>query len=58
MRNFDTEFDISFVGIMNILLYTQSEHSRIAEKYLTRLVKNGMAVVHIATVVHGPPSFW
>ena len=45
MRNFDTEFEISFVGTMNISSYTKSEQPRVAEKYLTRLAKNGMAAV-------------
>ena len=58
-RNFDTGFKISFVGTMVISSYTQSEQPRLAGKHLTRLAKNGIAAVtYIATLLHGPPSFW
>ena len=43
IRNFDTEFEISFVSTMDISTYTQSDQARIAEKHLTRLAENGMA---------------
>ena len=55
-KKFDTGFEINFVGTMNISSYTQSEQARIAEKYITRLAKNGMVVVmYLATLL---PSFW
>ena len=58
-RNFDTEFEISFVGTINISSHTQSEQLRVAAKPFTRLAKNGMAdVTHIATGLHGPPNLW
>ena len=57
-RNFDTGFEISFVGTIDISSYTQSKQPRIAGKHLTRLAKNGMSVVtYIATMLRGPPSF-
>ena len=33
-RNFDTEFEISCVGILDISPYTKSEQARAAEKHL------------------------
>ena len=57
-RNFDIEFEISFVGTMDISLYTQSEQRRVAGKHLTRLAKNSMAAVtYIATLLCESPSF-
>ena len=59
-RNFDTGLEISFVGTMDISSYTQSEQPTAAEKYLTRLAKNGMvAVTCIATLLRRASlSFW
>ena len=58
-RNFDTGFEISFVGTMDISPYTQSELPRVSGKHSTKLAKNGMAAVtYIATLLRGPPSFW
>ena len=58
-KNFDTEFEISLFGTMDISPYTQSEQPRVAGKHSTRLEKNSMAVVtYIATLFCGPPSFW
>ena len=58
-RNFETEFEISFVGTMDISSYTQSEQPRVAGKHSTRLAKNAMAAVtYIATLLSKPPSFW
>ena len=52
--NFNTGFEVGFVGTMDISFYTQSEQPRVAG-----LAKNGMAVVsYIATLLHWPPSFW
>ena len=52
-------FEISFVGTIDISLYTYSEQPGVAGKHLTRLAKNGMAAVtYIATMLCGPPSFW
>ena len=44
-RNFDTEFEIYFVGTMDIQSYTQSEQPRVVGKHLTRLARNGMVDV-------------
>ena len=50
-RNFDTRFEISFAGTIEISLYAQSEQPRVAGKHSTRLAKNGMAaVLKIATL--------
>ena len=44
-RNFDTGFQIIFVGTMDISSYTNSGQPRVAGKYLTRLANNGIAIV-------------
>ena len=45
------EFELSFVGILEISPYTKSEQPRIAGKHLTRHAKNGYSVVaNIATL--------
>ena len=57
-RNFNTEFEISFVSTLDISSYMQSEQPRISGKHLTRLVKNSMAAVTcIATLLCGPQVF-
>ena len=38
-RNFDTGFEISFVGTMDISLYTKSEQPKVERKYLRDLRK-------------------
>ena len=53
-------FEINFVGTKDIL-YTQSEQLRgVAEEYLTRLAKNGMAAVVYIYSKPAPqaPNFW
>ena len=58
-RNFDTRFELSFVGIMDISSYKQSEKPRASGKHLTRLAKNSKAAVaYIAILLRGHPSFW
>ena len=46
-RNFDTGFEISSVGILDISQYTKYEQPRVAGKHLTRHAKNGYAAVAI-----------
>ena len=46
-RNFDTEFEISSIGILDISPCMKSEQPRVAGKHLTRQVKNGYAAVAI-----------
>ena len=50
--NFDTEFEISSVGILEISLYTKSEQRRVAAKHLTRHAKTGYAAVATAVNAH------
>ena len=46
-RNFDTGFEISYVGILDISPYTKSELRRVAGNHITRLTKNGYAAVAV-----------